>query len=49
MRVEIALIVLRLVVTSSPRRPSPRVVPRTSLPSSYTRLIESPSIFGSVT
>ena len=34
MRVEIALIVFRFVVTSSPRRPSPRVAPRTSLPSS---------------
>ena len=32
MRVEIALMVFRLTVTSSPRRPSPRVAPRASLP-----------------
>ena len=41
--------VLRFCVTSSPISPSPRVAPRTSLPSSYTSEIASPSTFGSVT
>jgi hypothetical protein len=45
----IAEIVRRLTVTSSPSSPSPRVAPRTKTPSSYVRLIASPSIFGSST
>jgi hypothetical protein len=47
--IEIALIVFRFGVTFSPRKPSPRVAPRTNAPFSYRRLIERPSIFGSVT
>ncbi len=37
-----------LIVTSSPTRPSPRVAAEVSTPSSYRRLMASPSIFNSV-
>ena len=49
MRSGIAPIVRRLWVTSSPISPLPRVAPRSSTPSRYTRLIARPSIFGSTT
>ena len=39
--------VLIFSVTSSPTFPSPRVAPRTSFPSTYSRATDSPSIFGS--
>jgi hypothetical protein len=41
--------VRRLGVTSSPVVPSPRVAPRTSTPSTYRRLMASPSTLGSTT
>ena len=41
--------VSKLAVTSSPSAPSPRVAPLMKTPFSYSRLIESPSIFGSPT
>ena len=39
--------VFTLAVISSPMAPSPRVAPDTSRPSSYRKLKDSPSIFGS--
>jgi len=41
--------VLRLAVTSSPVRPSPRVAPWVNRPFSYVSVTASPSSFGSTT
>ena len=43
------LIVLRLAVTSSPWKPSPRVAPRTKAPPSYVSDTAAPSILSSQT
>ena len=41
--------VLKFSVTSSPTVPSPLVAPRTKTPFSYSKDMDSPSIFGSTT
>src|SRR5919202_1463691 len=48
-RTEPAAQLRRLGVTSSPVVPSPRVAPRTSTPSTYSRLTARPSTLGSTT
>ena len=44
-----SFIVFTLCVISSPIFPSPRVAPRTKIPSLYNKLIARPSIFCSTT